>query len=316
MNSNDYELFTTLVRIPTDSLVEQLSEYLLPLYEKVYKTKEYVFAEGKSDLLLIAHLDTVFKHPPSSESIFYDPKKNVIWSPDGLGADDRAGVYAILKILHEGYRPWILFTTGEECGGIGAKVFLNDFPQSPHQFHYIIELDRAYSNDCVFYQCDNPEFVKYVEKFGFAFDHGSFTDISYICPQWGIAGVNLSVGYINEHSETEHLFVNCLEATIAKVCSMIDASLVDTECFKYIPMAKPLYTPRFWDFSRQVKCALCGKTDYAYNMLPNDYDDDDEFICYDCAYPDDWLMGPKEDDEEDDEFWNWDWKISDNNLSK
>ena len=67
----------------------------------------------------------------------------------------------------------------------------------------MIELDRSGANDCVFYKCDNPDFTKYIEGYGFITDTGSFTDISVICPIIKTAGVNLSVGYWNEHSKTE-----------------------------------------------------------------------------------------------------------------
>ena len=86
--------------------------------------------------------------------------------------------------------------------------------------NYIIQLDRRGSNDCVFYECNNPEFVEYVEAFGFVTAHGTFSDISTICPSWGIAGVNLSIGYIDEHSYSEILYVGNMLATIGKVEKM------------------------------------------------------------------------------------------------
>ena len=97
-------------------------------------------------------------------------------------------------------------------------------------------MDRQGYNDCVFYDCDNPDFVTYIENFGFKFDLGSFTDISFICPDWKIAGVNLSIGYYREHSLAEILFVQDLYDTISKVELML-LDRQEAPSFKYIPMS-------------------------------------------------------------------------------
>ena len=114
---------------------------------------------------------------------------------EGLGADDRAGVFAIIQILRKKYRPYVLFTTDEEMGGYGAHIFVEAHPVAPN-IKYMIELDRAGERDCVFYECENFTFMDYVESFGFKQAIGSFTDISIIMPEWEIAGVNLSGSYI------------------------------------------------------------------------------------------------------------------------
>lgn len=45
-----------------------------------------------------------------------------MWSPQGLGADDRAGIFAIIQIIKSGLRPHIILTTDEEVGGVGADL--------------------------------------------------------------------------------------------------------------------------------------------------------------------------------------------------
>ena len=77
-------------------------------------------ATGDIPIALVAHMDTVFKKPP--EEIFFDQKHNVMWSPQGLGADDRAGVFAIVQIVRSGLKPHVIFTTDEECGALGAMA--------------------------------------------------------------------------------------------------------------------------------------------------------------------------------------------------
>jgi hypothetical protein len=100
---------------------------------------------------------------------------------------------------------------------------------------YIIELDRRGSNDCVFYDCENPEFTDYVEQFGFEWNFGSYTDICEFCPTWKIAGVNLSIGYRDEHSVSEVLFVGQMFSTIEKVKKMLEDAKNLEKPFEYIP---------------------------------------------------------------------------------
>ena len=113
-------------QLKQENLLKIMDKYLKTKYKKVYSTKEYIFAVGNIPVALVAHLDTVFPTPPTN--IFYDRVKNVMWSPDGLGADDRAGIYSIVQLLKRGHRPSIILTTDEEKGALGASAIVRDFP--------------------------------------------------------------------------------------------------------------------------------------------------------------------------------------------
>ena len=215
MKDNEFELYKCISNMTQEALRKSLVNVLKKHYTNVITTKEYVMAQGETPIALIAHLDTVF--PYGKRKIYYDREAQVIWSPNGLGADDRAGVFAILLIIQHGFRPTVIFTTDEELGCLGADKLVLDYPEPPWPINYIIQLDRQGANDCVFYNCNNPEFEKYIEEFGFVSDFGSFSDISAICPAWGVAGVNLSVGYINEHTLQETLHVKFWKRTIKQV---------------------------------------------------------------------------------------------------
>ena len=187
-------------------------------YTNIKRGNEFIYTEGRLPVLLVAHVDTVHMEPP--KTIYHDKKHNVIWSPTGLGGDDRAGVYAILKIIETGHRPHVLFTDGEESGGTGALETIKKL--SPPDVRMIIELDRQGSNDAVYYNCVCPELEEYINNFGFKTATGSFTDIYYLCPHWGVAGVNLSVGYYNAHTKAEYVKLDELEHTIERVKQMLD----------------------------------------------------------------------------------------------
>lgn len=226
----DRTLLEYILKLTEEQLHNLLQAYLEKYYKEVVSTEDYLYAKGTIPIALVAHLDTVFEKKPSL--IFYDDIHEVMWSPNGLGADDRAGIFSIIKIISHGFRPHIIFTHDEEYGGIGAEELAKK--SCPFKnLRYIIELDRQGADDCVFYNCINEEFCSYVESFGFKFDHGTFTDISFLCPKWNIAGVNLSIGYINEHSPMEHLFCGAMMTTIEKVENMLSED--DIPKFKYIP---------------------------------------------------------------------------------
>lgn len=244
--------------------------------EKIMITKDFILCEGDIPIMLTAHMDTVFSAPPTD--IYHDPVQHVIWSPQGLGADDRAGVFAILKILNEGYKPHILFTTDEEIGGVGASVAARIMPQCLLDLKYIIELDRQGDYDCVFYSCANAKFREFIEGYGFVTNDGSFSDISIICPQWKVAGVNLSVGYKNEHQKIETLHTIGLHSTIKAVMKMLDEAN-EADYFEYIP------DPDEYHFWSRYGCYAWGyptdEDDY-FDYPSIDRDEKKKCMCIKC----------------------------------
>ena len=286
LNDKDYKLFESLVGLSQLGLKKTMAKFLKQRYEIVYNAKDFIYAVGDIPVALVAHMDTVFDKP--ADDVFYDREKTIMWSPQGLGADDRAGIFAIIKVLQSGLKPSIILTTDEEKGGLGAEEFIKQFPEPKSQINYLIQLDRRGSNDCVFYDCDNENFVKYVENFGFAENFGSFSDISVICPEWRIAGVNLSVGYLNEHNYIETLNTTHLLQTISKVKRMLSADIIPS--FEYIPCVYSGYYKYMRDFDwfdkEEYVCRGCGKKFSEYEiLLVKSKDNPLETVCYcpDCC---------------------------------
>ena len=107
ITENQYKVFRRLVSLTQKELKEDVSKTLRKYYQEVEETEDYIYAKGDIDIALLAHLDTV--HVTPVEQLFFDKQQSVVWSPEGLGADDRAGVYAIIQIIEKGYRPHIIF---------------------------------------------------------------------------------------------------------------------------------------------------------------------------------------------------------------
>lgn len=227
---------------------KMLSHFLNKTYDNIIETKEYIIALGNIPIALVAHLDTVFDFGRKKEPLLlYDKEKNIMFSPDGAGFDDKAGLYAIIQIVRSGLRPHIILTTDEEIGALGAVGVSKQKDLFKDKLNYIIELDRCGSHDCVFYDCENKDFVKHIESFGFKTAIGTFSDISVIAPQLGVAAVNLSIGYYNEHSRAEYLCIGEMNNTIAKVKRILEAK---AKHFNYIPKEQGEYV---------IKCSKCGK---------------------------------------------------------
>ena len=189
--------------------------------------------------MLLAHLDTVHEKPVKHICMSFD--KNILMSPQGIGGDDRCGVYAIVK-AHEAspVKPWLLFTCDEEIGGVGADIFADNhskgnLPTSLDTLKLLIEIDRKGSKDAVYYNCDNSEFEAYIISKGFVTAYGSFSDISIIAPELGVAAVNLSSGYYNAHTLHEYINRKQLEAVIRSIIGIIaDAAKPDFPRYEYI----------------------------------------------------------------------------------
>lgn len=279
LSDGNLKLFEQIVKMNEVSLLKTMNTYLKRFYNKVTYTKDYVYAIGDIPITLVAHVDTIFKERP--EDVFYDRVKNVLWSPQGLGADDRAGVFAIINIVKSGLRPHIIFTTGEEMGGLGAQVLTYREPKPFAEMKYIIQLDRRGKDDCIFYECDNVKFIEYIKSFGFHEEYGSFSDISELCPTWRIAGVNLSIGYKNEHSLIEILYIDYFLSTVEKVKKMLkDVNNINS--FEYIPA---LYSLSSLNPTSLYKCKNCGKIFTEYELfLVKGVDGKNVYYCPDCIY--------------------------------
>lgn len=215
-----------ILKMTSDDLHKAVSVFLLENnYKPLESNGEYLYATGNIPIMLVAHFD-VYGDVVPTEIIYDADDKDVIRANGILGGDDRAGVWAITEIIAAGYRPHVLFCHNEEKGCIGAEKAAEDLAERVAGINYIIGLDRKGERDSVFYDCDNKEFEDYVNSFGFETAIGTSSDIRKLCPAWGIAGVNLSIGYERAHSINEYLYLRHTRATIEKVKKMLSDKAV------------------------------------------------------------------------------------------
>jgi hypothetical protein len=212
------------------TLKRYTAEQLMKTHENVEVGDGYVFAQGEFPVLLVAHLDTVHKHLPKQ---ILD-KNGKLSSSNGIGGDDRCGVFMILEIVKT-HKCSVLFCEEEEIGGIGATKFTEtELAKSLiSKFNYIIEFDRKGDKDAVFYNCDNEDFEKFITKDFYKTAWGSFSDISVVAPFLKTAAVNLSCGYYKAHTNGEYVVWKEMLNSIDEATKILDRTTEDDK-FEYI----------------------------------------------------------------------------------
>ena len=255
--------FNDLAKLNQIELKKVLSKKLMQHYDVVYNEDGFLYAQGSKPILLVAHMDTVHKETP--KQIVIENQK--ISSPQGIGGDDRCGIYMILEIIKE-HDCSVLFTEDEEVGGIGADKFVQTaLAQSLiSQFNFIIEFDRKGKDDAVFYDCENPEFEEFITQKYFKTNFGSFSDISIIAPALQVAAVNLSCGYYKPHTTEEYVMFDEMEKVIQEASWLID--IADETKFEYIENDYKHYYGRYWYYD------AIGNNETGYEHLWSiDYED-------------------------------------------
>ena len=185
----------------------------------IYVTK------GVSDTYpcLVAHIDQVqsiysrdFQAIETKDIIFgYSPKNKRL---EGLGADDKNGVWVCLKCLMKYENIKVAFFTGEEVGCIGSSKANMDFFKD---VRFVIQCDRRGSNDLIASICSteiaSKEFIEATghEAFGYHLEEGMMTDVLTLKENGlQVSAVNMSCGYYDPHSDHEFTvkrdLLNCL----------------------------------------------------------------------------------------------------------
>jgi hypothetical protein len=167
----------------------------------------YYFKDNGSDILAVAHLDTVVAHE-KRKTTFADTEAGPVVHSGAL--DDRLGAYTILELLPAmGIKFDWLLTVGEESGQSTAEDFYTD-----KQYNWVIEFDRG-GTDVVTYQYEDTLTTAMVEAAGSEVGLGAFSDISYL-EHLGVKCFNWGIGYRDYHSTRGYAFLEDTFAMVAR----------------------------------------------------------------------------------------------------
>ena len=159
------------------------------------------------------HVDTVHR-TEGYQPIQIDTNVSMIFSgtDECLGADDAAGIYAMLKMIKADINGLYVFHRAEEIGGQGSDHFALNYSELLKDINHCVAFDRRGSNSVITHQagdtCCSGAFASALSKqlgMGFKPDStGVFTDsanYTHLIPEC----TNLSVGYDFEHTKNEYL---------------------------------------------------------------------------------------------------------------
>lgn len=191
---------------------------------------------GQSDTYpcVVAHLDQVqrnhsadFKAVETEDIIFgYSPSKRC---REGLGADDKNGIWVALQCLQEFDVIKVVFFVGEEIGCVGSnRCDMSYFKDC----RFIIEPDRRGSSDLITEIsgriCSKDfENALHAEWFGYKPTRGMMTDVLELSERGvGLSCINLSCGYFDPHSDDEYTvksdLYNCLALVRNAIATITD----------------------------------------------------------------------------------------------
>ena len=287
-NKTSFPSFIKVCQLGQASLKTMLKMMLESLgYEEVISEDGFLYAKGDIPVLLTAHMDTVHKENVKDYYEYYDSvkKQHILSSPQGIGGDDRCGIYMILDIART-HKCSVLFCEDEEIGGVGSKKFCEtEYINELSELKYMIELDRKNGTDAVFYHCDSDKFTKFIEdNTGYKKAWGSFSDISNLAPKAGVAAVNLSCGYYNAHTTNEYVIVEEMLNTIKVVKDLLG---VECEQFEYVK--EEYYYGGYKGYGNYGSYSSYGGygsygsrySDRYYGRYCDSYDDYDDYDEYD-----------------------------------
>lgn len=214
-----------------DYVVQQLTPFVDKLivdnYGNILSYKSYGSGQGPV-ILLNAHLDTV-PHTVEGREVI---KEGNIWSSSEgpLGADDRAGVAALLtiaKYLQQSNfqgKVHFVFTVEEEIGLRGANHIFGPYLWN---IDYALVLDRRGKGDIIvrnwsmdFCEESYGKFIEIIAQEEGLYDWKTTTGGSSDTVIWarnGIQSANLSIGYQQEHTDSETLNIDDAYETIQLV---------------------------------------------------------------------------------------------------
>ena len=220
----------------------------------------YYYKDNGSDILAVAHLDSVQGfHHFSHAKLKHDTK---IFCTN---LDDRLGAYLILDYLPNlGLEFDILLTEGEEKGASTALHFL---PPAGKKYKWMFQFDRI-GTGCVMYQYRSYDAVMALRDAGIELLTGSFSDISSL-GHLGCRGFNFGTGYHLNHSPEAYASINEIKEQIQGFVQFYEANRLRE--FEYIPPVNSFSFVDGFTYDPKVKEANFSIEEYKLGIkLMND----------------------------------------------
>ena len=259
-------------------MVDFLEDYLKDLGVETYRDKHNNLygVKGESDTYpcLVAHTDEVFKTRSAGFEIHMAGE--MVFGIDtethtfvGIGADDKNGIWVVLKAFQEFEYMKGAFFVDEERGCVGSSkadmIFFEDV-------RFVLQCDRNgygdFINNASGTELHDSEFVSLKDLFAFGYipARGIMTDVMQLKDNGlKVSAANISCGYYNAHTDDEYTVFGDLENCFELV-SFIITNYVDVYSHEST-------------YSRDYGAYYKTNGDYSYS----DQDYDDSWNLYEAA---------------------------------
>lgn len=238
------EILKNLLAVPTVSYNEQpmvdwLVHYIthnipgaavtVDAFRNVYVSK----GTAEFSPCVSAHIDTVQPHRQveiverNGHLIGFDAHGTQV----GIGADDKAGIFVCLNLLHRFEHIRAVFFATEECGCVGARKADAAFFAG---IAYLMEFDcpsrnmMSYSSGGVRLFANDGDFIKTalpaLQRHGtILWQHHPYSDVMAIRERFPISCLNLSCGYYNWHAPNEFISLRDVDLAIEQGADLVSS---------------------------------------------------------------------------------------------
>lgn len=258
-----------------------------------------VKGESETYPCVVAHLDQV-QHKHSKDFTVIELSGRLFGfsggsaRQEGLGADDKNGIWVALKCLEHFDAIKVALFWGEETGCQGSsKADMQFFTDC----RFAIQADRRNGGDLITDICGSicsddfkNDIADIAERHGYKQTYGMMTDVETLSDNGlGVSAINMSCGYYNPHTDEEYTDIaelyNCLEF----------AKDIISECTKVYPFKRERMSWNsgnyggYGGYGRYVKYGQYGGYNYYGGYSGNhkcydDYEDWDEDERWDNQY--------------------------------
>lgn len=236
---------------------------------------------------VVAHMDSVHNFHSERDLVVSGNIIRAVYAKtnlmSGLNADDSNGILVALQLLETLPNLKVLFTTGEEFGGVGAYkaadnlAFFSDVS-------YLVQADRRGNSDLIIFtnglQTASPKFVSDISSvtdlYGYKEARGTFTDIGVLAEELQISGVNVSCGYYNEHTDYENCNIKELEKCLNYIYDII-TTLSKEEKVYTIEVPKSHSSSKVGTYPSEYDYYKSGEDDFPCNHCT-------DMDCMRCKY--------------------------------
>lgn len=254
------------------------------------KAGNLLITKGISDTYpcIAAHMDQVQKaHSKDFKAYEFDGAimgySQKAKEQQGLGADDKNGIFIALECLKKYDVLKVAFFVGEEVGCQGSSaVDLSFFDDC----RFVVEADRRNAHDLITEIYDDlcsEEFLEAInyEKFGYKPTDGLSTDVGELKSRGlKISCINLSCGYYEPHTNHEFTVLEDLENALNFVMNIVEnCTAVYTHVADPRPSRMSYYGGSSRAYARFWHDDWYGNNDKVSNeeSLVSDYEDSQDF---------------------------------------